>query len=291
MLLIMVACPVYVNAEETEQEVEESPKIYYSGGTKITITGETMTVSPNTSSGKGAMDYYYWNVSSVPWVNDREDVKKLIIEDGVTGLGMHVFEGMNNLEEVKIGKDITSIPWGSFAGTTSLTSIDIPSTVTHIGESAFSGSGLTSVVIPDSVTKIDLYAFHTTPLTSLVIPDNMSIGGQSFRNVQLKEITASADQLKRYFDAYGSLAGVDDVKIICTSGDCKKVLQEYGTWEKPFAAYVGKVIYPKIKNNDGSYTLFDNNGNIVGFEGKRIYTVEEANMVSGQKNTIKIRYK
>ena len=42
---------------------------------------------------------------------------------------------------------------------------------------------------------------------------------------------------------------------------------------------------------DGSYTIKDENGNIIGFEGKRIYTIDEANQVAGKTNTFSIRYR
>ncbi len=42
---------------------------------------------------------------------------------------------------------------------------------------------------------------------------------------------------------------------------------------------------------DGSYTIKDENGNIIGFEGKRIYTIDEANAVAGKTNHVKIRYR
>ncbi len=45
------------------------------------------------------------------------------------------------------------------------------------------------------------------------------------------------------------------------------------------------------KNNDGSYTIRDANGKIIGYKGKRIYTIEEANQVAGEVNTIRIRYR
>ena len=44
--------------------------------------------------------------------------------------------------------------------------------------------------------------------------------------------------------------------------------------------------------NDGSYTIFDKNGNVIGYKGKRIYTVEEATKLSKEPgNTFKLRYK
>ena len=68
---------------------------------------------------------------------------------------------------------------------TNLTSIEIPSIVTSIGEHAFYNcSGLTSVTIPSNVTSIGLDAFHRcTNLTSVTwnaknCPNNGSFGDQ-----------------------------------------------------------------------------------------------------------------
>ena len=57
-------------------------------------------------------------------------------------------------EDYVIGKN-------AFSGNTSITSIEIPSSVTSIGDSAFEGcSGLTSIEIPSSVTSIGNSAFY-----------------------------------------------------------------------------------------------------------------------------------
>ena len=64
-----------------------------------------------------------------------------------------------------------------------MTSLTIPSSVTKISSSAFSGcSGLTSLTIPYGVTKIDWGTFYgCSGLTSLTIPYGVtSIGGQAF---------------------------------------------------------------------------------------------------------------
>ncbi len=46
------------------------------------------------------------------------------------------------------------------------------------------------------------------------------------------------------------------------------------------------------QNHDGSYTIKDSAGNIIGYKNKRIYTLEEAEKVSKPTgNTFKIRYK
>ena len=59
-----------------------------------------------------------------------------------------------------IPSSVTSIGEDAFSYCRSLTSINIPNSVTSIGESAFSGcSSLTSIIIPSSVTRIEEYAF------------------------------------------------------------------------------------------------------------------------------------
>lgn len=62
------------------------------------------------------------------------------------------------------------------------TSIEIPETITEIGEFAFARSGITSIEIPEGVTKIGYAAFyHCDGLTDVVIPNSVTeIGPSAF---------------------------------------------------------------------------------------------------------------
>ncbi len=104
------------------------------------------------------------------------------------------------LSSIEVGENtypVTSIGgtyygyWGdiesydAFSYCSSITSVNIPNSITSIGNSAFSGcSGLTSVTIPNSVTSIGDYAFSDcSSLTSITIPNSVtSIGGGVFYN-------------------------------------------------------------------------------------------------------------
>ena len=73
----------------------------------------------------------------------------------------------------------------AFENCSSLTSIEIPNSVTHIGSCAFKNcSSLTSIEIPNSVTSIENYTFYNcSSLTSIVIPNSViSIGDKAFYN-------------------------------------------------------------------------------------------------------------
>ena len=82
-----------------------------------------------------------------------------------------------------IPSSVTSIGEWAFSGCSSLTSLNIPSSVTSIGELTFWGcSSLTSINIPSSVTYIGSQAFtYCSSLTSINIPSSVtSIGSQAF---------------------------------------------------------------------------------------------------------------
>ena len=98
-------------------------------------------------------------------------------------IGKRAFRGCSSLTSVNIPSSVTEIGYAAFVGCSSLTSVNIPSSVTEIGEYAFGGcSSLTSVIIPSSVTEIRKYAFSDcSSLTSVNIPSSVTeIGYAAF---------------------------------------------------------------------------------------------------------------
>ena len=137
-----------------------------------------------TISGTGAMKNYDYNDNPSP-VYNNSNVKKVVIEDGVTSIGNSAFNECISLTSITIPDSVTSIGTYAFSGCRSLTSITIPDSVTSIGAYAFqSCSNLTSITIPDSVTSIGASAFNScSGLTSITIPDSVtSIGSYAFYN-------------------------------------------------------------------------------------------------------------
>jgi hypothetical protein len=80
------------------------------------------------------------------------------------------------------GLPVTAIGSWAFFGARNLVSVTIPNTVTHIGDYAFSQSGITNLTLPRSVTSIGIEAFWDCDgLTRLVIPESVfSIGRNAF---------------------------------------------------------------------------------------------------------------
>ena len=112
-----------------------------------------------------------------------EEVKDLIIPDGITSIGDYAFYSCSGLTSVTIPNSVTSIGNHAFRDCGDVTSVTIPNSVTSIGSEAFRGCrGLTSMAIPNGVTSIGNDAFKgCSGLTSVTIPSTItSIGGSAF---------------------------------------------------------------------------------------------------------------
>ena len=136
-----------------------------------------------TISGTGAMKSYRNDDS--PAVQKKDNVKKVVIEDGVTSIGESAFYSCKSLTSITIPDSVTSIGFTAFYACSSLTSITIPGSVTSMERSAFEFcTGLKSVTISDGVTSIGESAFiNCYSLTSITIPDSVtSIENYAFAN-------------------------------------------------------------------------------------------------------------
>ena len=110
-----------------------------------------------------------------------------VTEIGARAFSNSPFQG-RRYHSVDIPNTVTRIGDYAFAYT-SLTEIAIPNSVTHIGENAFASCGLTSAVIPRRVEYIGDYAFYDNKLVSVTLPRTLVLIGKSvFSENQLESI-------------------------------------------------------------------------------------------------------
>ena len=132
-----------------------------------------------TISGTGAMTDYL--LSSAPW--DVLEVNEVIVEDGVTSIGVGAFYECSSLTSVTIPDSVASIGNSAFRNCDNLLNMTIPGSVTSIGGVAFYDCDrLTSVMLSDGVTSIGRGAFSDCDnLLNMTMPDSVtSIGERAF---------------------------------------------------------------------------------------------------------------
>ena len=131
-----------------------------------------------------------------------------------------------NIESYVIPSCVTSIGDSAFSGCRSLTKIVIPSSVTSIGNSAFSGCrSLSKIVIPASITSIGNSAFgDCSSLLDIVIPDSVtSIGDWVFMDCSsLLKIVIPSSVIRigdGAFSGCGSLSSIVIPSSVTSIGD------------------------------------------------------------------------
>ena len=176
-------------------------------------------------------------------------------------LCMYAFSGSSGLTSLTIPSSVTEIGSYAFEDCSGLTSLTIPSSVTSIGYYAFSGcSGLTSLTIPSSVTSIDDNAFSgCSGLTSIyVYPEKVPILGTGvFSGCDAKNCTVYVptgtydDYWLSEFGYFENIVEFDATGIdkVTTSTDAKELSRYLVNGQRLSAPAKGLNI---VKYSDGS---------------------------------------
>ena len=228
---------ISASADETGAETTTEPQVWIEDNLTWTLDADGKL----TISGTGAMKDYSSSEGNQSPVRKNSNVKKVVIEDGVTSIGSYAFASCNNLISITISDSVTSIGNRAFVSCTSLTSITIPDSVTSIGNFAFSSCWkLTSITIPDSVISIGNRALsNCSSLTSITIPDSVtSIGIEVFQKcTSLKTISLSCKSTLKKSDFGGQADLVSYTPHTLTKTEAKDVTcaedgnKEYWTCE------------------------------------------------------------
>lgn len=94
----------------------------------------------------GEGDIYSFNSENLPpWSDYIEEVKIVIIDEGISSIGSMSFRKASGLSVVSLPNTLKNIGGNAFAGCSSLSEIELPSGVEYIGKAAFANCGLTVV--------------------------------------------------------------------------------------------------------------------------------------------------
>lgn len=248
----------YDEGAATNEDLDNKPEYDYESlydynnpeGYGVTLerneAGKVVKATVSGVNGKVVDGFFYNNTPGTEATpTDRwRELKEVVIEEGVTEIGVDAFSVCTSLETVTLPESLQKIGEKAFSYCTSLktikipdsvnvigpkafffckslTSIDIPEGITEIGYATFGyAENLATVNIPTSVTRIGDFAFQNCGFTSMNVPATVKeLGESAFSTCRsLENVTVPAETVSKkafYFcDALKSVTLTDDVKTI-----------------------------------------------------------------------------
>lgn len=102
----------------------------------------------------------------------RQDIKTVVLPEGIKTIRKESFSGCTSLEEVKIPYGVTSIEPEAFSGCSKLRQIEFPASLKTLGRHAFACSGLQSVYLPPRLKTVDKEVFINCPdIVTFTVPE------------------------------------------------------------------------------------------------------------------------
>ena len=165
-------------------------------------------------SGSGNTPNYDYT-SDIPWYSHINEIKNVIVEDGITGLGKASFYKSTSIQSVKLADSVRSIGEMCFFRNESLEKIELGNGLTSIGEAAFSVSNLKKVSLPIGITRIESDTFYgCKQLERINLEHVKSIGRRAFYICSnLSGINLSADLEQMEYAAFRGCSSIDKVNI------------------------------------------------------------------------------
>ena len=150
--------------------------------------GQTWNFDPETGtltiSGTGQLpDYPYSSVlqSQAPWKVWADEIKSVVLSEGITHTGACTFHQLKNLTRVTLPSTLTTVGESAFSNAENLKEVIIPASVTEIGSSAFKDcKSLSKITLPEGLLTIGNRAFSgCKSLVSIAIPASVTHIGSS----------------------------------------------------------------------------------------------------------------
>ncbi len=142
-----------------------------------------------TISGSGEMEY----ASSYPWDTYKDIIRKVVVENGVTSIGMGAFGFCDVLEEVVFSDTVETIEDGAFNFSPKLQTIIFGAGLQEIGPFAFEYcDSLEEITIPKSVKKLYGCSFEGDPKLQNIYVES---GNTAYRDIGGVLFNSSKDTL------------------------------------------------------------------------------------------------
>ena len=195
-----------------------------------------------TISGTGAM--YNFEAKDAPWYPQKDNIKKLVISEGVVSVGENAFISLDKLTTVKLPDTLETLGDYAFCDDFSLTELNIPKKLKNLGQNSLANipwlenmrnesennivyaNGLLidatacegKVTVPEGIERIGGYSFRYAGVTGVELQKSVkSIENMAFEQcTELKEIVIPESVTFIYSEAFRGCS--DELCIIGKKG-------------------------------------------------------------------------
>ena len=267
-----------------------------------------------TISGTGAMyNYEYLNQQSEdgdncfrPYYTIKNNVTSIKIEEGISAVGLNAFFDFRGVEEVSLPQSLDIIQPGGFQSCIALENINLPDNLKTIGYYGITGTALSSIVIPEN-TSLDRHAFGAEgwakPFDTAYCANEQCVSQFSLWEDDVTVIIyekkdglfvlTDENGVKSYYKTSSDMQNKSNIcqdvnlckaEVLKSKNLCYDVLSDCAALVA--SADGGNMLKVGSKTYQSLDALLRGN-----YDRRRIYTIEEANFVAGDKNRVSITYR
>ena len=297
--------------------------LYSNGKLEIKGTGDMYNYTADDTGTPLWEGTHSWQTTA-PWGEYSTQISHIDISEGILSIGSAAFYHVA-AQSVRIPEGVKNINGGAFQYST-LLNVTLPSTLETISDAVFYSTNIDNLIVPEGVAEIGPNALST--INTLILEGDTQFGDNAFwvdsessvgmhipTVVYCQPTNTSCNSLKNNEEIgdkiitynkesgvyvldgqmYASPIDMANTQNACVDMDiCKaKVLQNKGycSSNEACAAMVeAENANHPIEYKNKSYASIDDllKGKHMP---KRIYTIDEANAVTGNKNRVSIKYR
>ncbi|MBR1915128.1 MAG: leucine-rich repeat domain-containing protein [Alphaproteobacteria bacterium] len=215
-------------------------------------------------------------LTTAPWYNQREQITSIKVEDGIEYIGNHAFMELRWATSASMADSVVELGEDTFTLATRLSDIRLSNNLKSLGGWNFQQTyALTNITFPESLEEIGSEIFYSqSSIQSVALPDGINfekINDDMLGLSNVSTIYCSKNQEKSCVDLVTKMKQTANTPTNLS----------YGLYERYGNGYL----------SDGKfYTNLGDIGTTNNIK-KRIYTIDEANAVAGEKNRVSIKYR
>ena len=183
--------------DSTQEPENEQVAVYEPERSEIDTLSWDFDSSTGTLSIHGSGPMRTFINSDPEWSVHKDEIRTVIVDDGITSVGAYAFSDFRSLTEVRLPDSVEVIDVCAFDYDWELRTITIPASLKYIGYRAFYNTLLwepNDLIFPEGIEYIGDYAFHSALKSGGIVslPSSLKyLGKQAFTNAYLSDFLIS----------------------------------------------------------------------------------------------------